>query len=138
MLFGFKRIKQLSNALLIKQHIAMANISRKAGTNSSKKESKVKMVFTDEQIEALEALIKTEISNKMLMDKIKGLRTDIEHLIEKDGWQLSTRIANMVNTNDAFTIEQPEPLLPVQPVPVRVQPVPDPDANHVDDPEQSF
>ena len=79
------------------------------------------MEFNEEQIKALEGFIKKEISNKMLIDKIKDLKTAVENLIERDGWRLESRIEKLVNTNDAFLIEEP---------------VPEPDYGHVDDPEQ--
>jgi len=107
----------------------MARISHKAGTNSSKKASK--MEFNPEQLKALESFIKKEVSNKMLMDKIKHLKSEIEHLIERDGWRLESRIERMIETNDAFIVEEPE--METQP---KYQPMPELDANHVDDPEQ--
>ena len=81
------------------------------------------MVITDDQLAVLQVFIENEVSNQMLMDKYQNLKKSIEKLVEKDGWQLSTRIAKMINTNDAFLIEHPEP---------------EPDANHVDDPEQNY
>lgn len=79
------------------------------------------MEFNEEQIKALECFIKKEISNKMLIDKIKDLKTEVENLIERDGWRLESRIEKLVNTNDAFLIEEPQP---------------EPDYGHIDDPEQ--
>jgi len=108
----------------------MAQAKRfKVGTNNSKKASK--MEFNAEQVRALESFIKKEVSNKMLMDKIKGLTTDIEAIIEKDGWRLESRIEKMIETNDAFIVEEPE--METQPT---YQPMPEPDANDVDDPER--
>ncbi len=86
----------------------MARYSRKAGTNSSKKESE-RMEFNEDQLAALQVFIEREVSNKMLMDKIKSLKSDVEHLIETDGWRLSSRLEKLVNTNDAFLIDEPEP-----------------------------
>ena len=92
-----------------------------AGTNSNKKASPIRMEFTEKQIDAIEKLIEKEISNKMLIDKIKSLKSDIEHLVEKDGWNLQRRLEKLIESNDAFILPEPEPEL---------------DANHVDDPEQ--
>jgi len=64
------------------------------------------MVITDDQLAVLQVFIENEVSNQMLMDKYQNLKKSIEKLVEKDGWQLSTRIAKMINTNDAFLIEQ--------------------------------
>ena len=108
------------------------------------------MEFNAEQLKALESFIKKEVSNKMLMDKIKHLKSEIEHLIERDGWRLESRIEKMFDTNEAFIVEEPsieEKLSQISDeemiyVAKRVQhlmpeqPMPEPDANHVDDPEQ--
>jgi len=98
----------------------MAKYSRKAGTNSSKKESK-RMEFNEDQLAALQVFIEREVSNKMLMDKYSNLKRSLEDVIEKDGWRLSGRLEKLVNTNDAFLIEEPELGL---------------DYGHVDDTEQ--
>lgn len=98
----------------------MAKYARKAGTNSSKKESE-RMEFNEDQLAALQVFIEREVSNQMLMDKYHNLKKSIEQSIEKDGWRLSSRLEKLVHTNDAFLIEKPEP---------------EPDYGHVDDPEQ--
>ena len=86
----------------------MARLSHKAGTNSSKKASK-RITLNEDQIVAIGDLIEKEISNKMLFDKIKSLKSDVEHLIEKDGWNLQRRIEKLIESNDAFILPEPEP-----------------------------
>ena len=98
----------------------MAKYSRKAGTNSSKKASK-RMEFNEDQLAALQVFIENEVSMKMLMDKYHNLKKSIEELVEKDGWRLPSRLEKLVNTNDAFLIEEPEP---------------EPNYDHIEDPEQ--
>ena len=79
------------------------------------------MEFNEEQIDAIEKLVDQEISNKMLMEQFKSLKSAIDEIVEKDGWRLKSKVKTMIENNDAFIVEQP---------------MPEPDANHVDDPEQ--
>lgn len=86
----------------------MARLSHKVGTNNSKKASK-RITLNEDQIVAIGDLIEKEISNKMLFDKIKSLKSDIEHLVERDGWNLQRRIEKLIESNDAFILPEPEP-----------------------------
>ena len=79
------------------------------------------MEFNEDQLAALQVFIESEVSNQMLMDKYHSLKKSITELIEKDGWRIKERIEKLVNTNDAFLIDQPEP---------------EPDYGHIDDAEQ--
>jgi len=99
----------------------MANISHKAGTNSSKKES-TRIKFTEEQKDALSMFIAQEVRNKMVKDKLNQLSKAVEEITEERGYRLQSRMESMLQS-DAFLIEEP---------------IPEPDANHVDDPEQNY
>ena len=96
----------------------MANVSRKAGTNSSKKES-TRMEFTEEQMDELSMFIAKELRTKVLRDKLQHLVKAVEDITEETGYTLRSRMKTMLKS-DAFLIEEP---------------VPEPDANHVDYPE---
>lgn len=78
-----------------------------AGTNSNKKASK-RIALNEEQIIAIGDLIEKEMSNKMLLDKIKSIKSDIEHLGERDGWNLQRRLEKLIESNDAFILPEPE------------------------------
>lgn len=100
----------------------MAQISHNAGTNSNKKASPIRMEFTEEQKDALSMFIAQEVRNKMVEDKLKQLTKAVEEITEERGYRLQSRMESMLKS-DAFLIEQP---------------MPEPDANHVDDPEQNY
>ena len=100
----------------------MANISRKAGTNSSKKASTTRMEFTEEQKDALSMFIAKELRTKVLRDKLQQLTKAVEDITEETGYRLKSRMESMLQS-DTFLIEEP---------------IPEPDANHVDDPEQNY
>ena len=78
------------------------------------------MEFTEDQKDVLQSFIATEVRNKMIADKMKQLTKAVEELTEEDGWNLRSRMER-ITKSDAFLIEEPMPEL---------------DANHVDDPEQ--
>ncbi len=81
------------------------------------------MEFNEDQLAALQVFIENEVSSQMLMDKYHNLKKSITELMERDGWRLSGRLEKLVNTNDAFLIEEPEP-------------EPEPNYDHIEDPEQ--
>ena len=86
----------------------MANISRKAGTNSSKKASTTRMEFTEEQKDALSMFIAQEVRNKMVEDKLRQLTKAVEEITEEKGYRLKSRMESMLKS-DAFLIEEPMP-----------------------------
>tara|TARA_R110000851_G_scaffold8496_1_gene32653 strand:+ start:618 stop:920 length:303 start_codon:yes stop_codon:yes gene_type:complete len=94
--------------------------ARRAGTNSDKKASPIRMEFNEEQKDALSMFIAQEVRNKMVEDKLKQLTKAVEEITEAKGYRLGSRLESMLRS-DAFLIEEPMPEL---------------DANHVDDPEQ--
>ena len=90
--------------------------AKRAGTNSDKKASPIRMEFTEDQKDVLQSFIATEVRNKMIADKMKQLTKAVEELTEEDGWNLRSRMGQ-ITKSDAFLIEEPMPEL---------------DANHVD------
>ena len=84
----------------------MANISRKAGTNSSKKASTTRMEFNEEQKDALSMFIAQEVRNKMVEDKLKQLTKAVEEITEEKGYRLKSRMESMLQS-DTFLIEEP-------------------------------